>query len=196
MGGRLRIIGGQFRSRLIELPGGRDVRPMTDRAREALFNMIGTEVEGRHVLDLFAGSGALGIEALSRGARHAWFIELERAVADCLRRNLRQLGLTDRSTVYVADAYRWVLRRAPSLPAEPVLVFVAPPYSHFTTKLAELQKLLSTLSEVLAPESLLVVQAPPQFDPGTLPGQFTWDARVYGQVQVAIGEKTGEASSK
>lgn len=106
----LRIIAGSLGGRLIAAPPGRRTRPTADRVREAWFAAIGPVIEGADVLDLFAGSGALGIEALSRGAARAQFVEADARAAAIVRRNLRTLGLEDRADVARADAFRWLER--------------------------------------------------------------------------------------
>lgn len=104
----LRIIAGELGGRRIEAPRGRRTRPTPERVREAWFSALGEAVRDARVVDLFAGSGALGIEALSRGAGHAHFVESDRRALEVLRRNLAGLGLEGRSTVVVGDAERFV----------------------------------------------------------------------------------------
>jgi 16S rRNA (guanine966-N2)-methyltransferase len=93
--GQIRIIAGSLKSRRIRVPTGEAVRPTSDRAREALFNILGSRVAGASVLDLYAGSGALGIEAFSRGASVVTFLEADRKVLQVLQDNLRDLGIPD-----------------------------------------------------------------------------------------------------
>src|SRR5512141_2155348 len=100
----MRIIAGSHRGRRIVAPRGRDTRPTSDRVREAVFNLIGP-VDGADVLDLFAGSGALGLEALSRGAASATFVEADRAAAEAIVSNIEKLGL-EGARVYREDAAR------------------------------------------------------------------------------------------
>ena len=97
---------GDLRGRRIESPAGDATRPTTDKVREAVFNALGSldVIEGARVLDLFAGTGAMGIEALSRGAAHCTFVESDRGALEVLRTNLRALGLEQRSTVVPGDA--------------------------------------------------------------------------------------------
>lgn len=121
---QLRVIGGDFRGRRLHFPDGPGLRPTADRVRETLFNWLQGEVSGRRVLDLFAGSGALGIEALSRGAAEVVFIEQARAVAAKLRENLVMLGASA-GRVIQADALRWLEGSPP--PFE--LVFLDPPFA-------------------------------------------------------------------
>lgn len=125
--GRLRVVGGSLRGRKLDVPD-HGVRPTSERAREAIFDILGPAwVSEASVLDLYAGSGALGVEALSRGAARADFVERDPAVARLLRENLATLGVSDRSRVSIADLDRG------ELPAELKgpwnLVFLDPPYA-------------------------------------------------------------------
>ena len=115
----MRVIGGEFRSRPLQSLPGLDVRPTPDRLREALFNVLALRIEGAVFADLYAGTGAVGIEALSRGAARAIFVEQNRAAVAVIRRNLKSLGIESRAEVRQGRA------------AEPVaadIVFVDPPY--------------------------------------------------------------------
>lgn len=102
----MRVVAGTLRGRRIESPEGTTTRPTTDMAREAIFNSLGShyDLTGTRIVDCFAGTGALGIEALSRGAGHVTFIERDKSALDVLRENLQTLGLVDRSTVLRGDA--------------------------------------------------------------------------------------------
>jgi len=102
----MRVVAGELRGRKISAPDGTTTRPTTDMAREAIFNALTSldVIVDAAVLDLFAGSGALGIEALSRGAKHCTFIERDRDALASLQDNIKKLGLTDRTTVIRADA--------------------------------------------------------------------------------------------
>ncbi len=102
----MRVVAGELRGRKISAPEGTTTRPTTDMAREAIFNALTSldVIVEANVLDLFAGSGALGIEALSRGAKHCTFIERDRDALASLQDNIKKLGLTDRTTVIRADA--------------------------------------------------------------------------------------------
>jgi 16S rRNA (guanine966-N2)-methyltransferase len=122
----VRVIAGTHRGRRLQAPPGRDTRPTSDRVREALFSILGP-LDGEAVLDLFAGSGALGIEALSRGAGSALFCDRSVAAARAVRHNLQALGL--RAEVVCDDARR-VLRDARARGATYDLVFLDPPYRH------------------------------------------------------------------
>ena len=122
----MRITGGSARGRRLAAPGsGRDlIRPTCDRVREALFNLLGARPRGSRVLDLFAGTGALGIEALSRGAAHVTFVERAGKAVDILRQNLSLTGLASGAEIARADVFRF-LEGAPAAPYD--LIYVAPP---------------------------------------------------------------------
>lgn len=102
----MRVVAGRLRGRRIESPRGDTTRPTTDKVREAVFNALGSLdiIDGGRVVDLFAGTGALGIEALSRGATHCTFVERDRSALDVLRQNIADLGLREQSTVVSGDA--------------------------------------------------------------------------------------------
>ena len=123
----MRVVAGSARGRRLQTPSGLDVRPTTDRVREATFNALGSldAVHGARVLDLFAGSGALGIEALSRGAEHATFVDSSPRALEAVRANLETCGLTDRATVVRADAFTYLGADA----GDHDLVLLDPPYA-------------------------------------------------------------------
>jgi 16S rRNA (guanine966-N2)-methyltransferase len=131
----MRIVAGQWRGRKIEAPPGRDVRPTLDRVREAWMSILQKDIPGSTVLDLFAGSGALGLEALSRGASHADFIETGAKALTVLRRNIEVLDPGDKAHVRRVDAVRF----ASSLDEKAYdLAFADPPYAGgAAAKLAE-----------------------------------------------------------
>ena len=122
----IRIIGGRHRGRRLQFPAVTGLRPTADRLRETLFNWLQAEIEGARCLDPFAGSGALGLEALSRGAGYVRFIDRAPAVIRKLRENLKLLGLEQNAGVIQGDARR-LLRAAPERPFD--IVFLDPPYA-------------------------------------------------------------------
>ena len=118
----MRVIAGEFRSRRLESIPGDATRPTADRVREALFNILQTRIQGASFVDAYAGTGAVGIEALSRGAGHAWFLERDRRALDAIRKNLAMLRIERRATV-LAGKVLVTLERCP-----PGIVFLDPPY--------------------------------------------------------------------
>lgn len=119
----MRIIAGEFRRQNLFAPRGLKTRPMLDRVREAIFSVLGGKFKGDRVLDLFAGSGSLGLEAISRGASHCLFIESDAAALEAIHRNVEKLGVEDRVHVMKTDALRWMDEREKF-----DLFFCDPPY--------------------------------------------------------------------
>jgi 16S rRNA (guanine966-N2)-methyltransferase len=153
----VRVVAGVARGRRLVAPPGRSVRPTSDRVREAVFNALGSmgAIEGATVLDLFAGSGALGMEALSRGAAHATFVDEDRTALDAVRANLATCGLTKQATVVRADARRWVADAG-----HHDLVLADPPY-----RFDGWSDLINQVSaDVLVVESDRQVDLPPQWE--------------------------------
>ena len=172
----LRIVAGEWGGRRIESPPGRGTRPTADRVREALFSILGERVAGARVLDLFAGSGALGLEALSRGGSSATFVERDERVAALLRRNIAGLGAEGR--VERADAVAFL---AASAGETYDIVFLDPPYSS-ASRLGE--RLSQRLPAVLREDSLIVTESDKRAPlPLDLP---LVDERAYGDTRIAI----------
>jgi 16S rRNA (guanine966-N2)-methyltransferase len=182
----MRIIAGQRRGHKISGPKRDLTRPTSDFVRESVFNILRDAVEGRVVVDLFAGTGALGLEALSRGAVRALFIERDRESAALIRANLATLRYEDRGTVVVADVFRWVKSYTP-LDSEPVVVFIDPPYAEYQQKPERMRQLLETLVGKLPRESILLVEAGRVFGAENLPSPDAWDVRRYGGTHLALG---------
>jgi 16S rRNA (guanine966-N2)-methyltransferase len=152
----LRVIAGQWRGRRLETPAGEDTRPTSDRVREALFSMLGPLDEDTRVLDLFAGSGALGIEALSRGAAHATFADEDRRAMAVVRANLQTLAAgRDVASTHRMDAHA-LLRDARTRLDAYDLVFLDPPYQ-FAEQLGE--ELQEDLAAVLAAGGRIVTES-------------------------------------
>jgi len=122
---RLRVSGGEARGRRLKAP--KNIRPTQGMVKQAIFNMVGPRIAGSHVLDLFAGSGALGIEALSRGAARVTFVDLEARGLAILRQNLDALGFKERAQVVRSDVVRW-LEASPDAVGAADFVFLDPPY--------------------------------------------------------------------
>jgi len=171
----MRVVGGALRGRRLEAPAGRRTRPTADRVREALFSILGP-LEGLSALDLFAGSGALGIEALSRGAAAALFVDDDRRAVAAVRANLTRLGL---------DA-RVIRRDALAFLSAPVgapfgLVFLDPPYSsppHMAERLAQ------RLPAVVTPDARIVSESDKRA-PLALSLPIV-DERIYGDTRLAV----------
>ena len=181
----MRIIAGQRRGHKFDGPSDRVTRPTSDMVREAIFNILGESVEDLLVVDLFAGTGALGLEALSRGARRAIFVERSRENFALIRRNIATLRYEDRTQVIAADAYRWARSFVPD-PSEPVVVFSDPPYLDYQNHPDRVSRLLAELSARLPDGSILASESSRKLDAEDLPDLDAWDVRRYGGTQVAI----------
>jgi 16S rRNA (guanine966-N2)-methyltransferase len=181
----MRIIAGQRRGHKFDGPKGNATRPTSDLVREALFNIIGESIDGFAVVDLFAGTGALGLEALSRGASHAIFVERNRENVALIHRNVATLRYEDRGRVITADAYRWARGFEP-LDDEPMAVFLDPPYREFEVHAAKVNQLLQDLVGKLPARSIIAVESKRALDEGVLPDLDRWDIRRYGGTQMAL----------
>lgn len=137
----LQILGGRFRHRHLVSPKGLAVRPSTGRLREALFNICQHIIEGADFLDLFAGSGAMGLEALSRGAKQATFVESERAVCAVIKDNIRALMVDAQATVLQGDVMR-ILERFGAEGRQFSLIFADPPYAQEQADIGICQQLV------------------------------------------------------
>lgn len=180
-----RIIGGDLKGRRLAFRPGGPTRPMKDRVREMTFDLLGTAVRGATALDLFAGTGALGFEALSRGAQRAIFAERHFPTADCLRRSSRELGLVDRVDVMPGDVLLWSRRMPPLSADRPWIIFVSPPWNFFQARLAEINSLLKALAAIAPVNSRLIVESDDQMPIESLPDRFgfneteeSWDTRA------------------
>lgn len=181
----MRIIAGQRRGHKIDGPSGRRTRPTSDLVRESLFNILGQLVPDCLVIDLFAGTGALGLEALSRGASRAIFVEHNRANVVLIHRNLATLRYEDRAIVLATDVYRWARTFEPTDPA-PVVVLIDPPYREYENHPRRVHDLLEGLAGRLPSGSALALESSRYIDADVLPDPESWDVRRYGSTQVAI----------
>jgi 16S rRNA (guanine966-N2)-methyltransferase len=181
----MRIIAGQRRGHKFDGPKGSSTRPTSDLVRESIFNILGASVEGRVVVDLFAGTGALGLEALSRGADRAIFVEQSRDNVALIHRNLATLRFEERGTVRLSDAYRWA-RAFQAVDDAPMAVFVDPPYREYDDRPEKVNQMLRHLVDKLPEGSVVVVESSRSLDAEILPDVADWDVRRYGGTQVAV----------
>ncbi|HEX4545421.1 MAG TPA: 16S rRNA (guanine(966)-N(2))-methyltransferase RsmD [Candidatus Acidoferrum sp.] len=161
----MRVIAGTFRSRILKSLKGLALRPTSDRLRETLFNVLGPGVSGSRFLDLFAGTGAIGIEALSRGAREVVFIENHPPAVKLIRRNLESLEITFGVTVYTADALRGLELFVPKNKGAALgfdFIFLDPPYAA-AENYARVLEFLGA-ADLLAPGGLVIAEHRRKFD--------------------------------
>ena len=181
----LRIIGGAFRGRKLKYSGDPGVRPMKDRVREALFNLLGPAVRDTYAIDLFGGTGALALEAISRGASGAHIVEQHRPTARIIRENVATLGLEQRVTLVTGSAFRW-LDEDPDLPPTRWTVFFSPPYRYFVEQRNAMLDMIVKIRELAPAGSLLAVEATDEFDFATLPDPNAWDVRRYAPAVLGV----------
>jgi 16S rRNA (guanine966-N2)-methyltransferase len=176
----VRIIAGERKGHTIFAPRGRETRPTSDRVRENVFNIIAPWVEGARVLDLYAGSGAMGLEALSRGAANAVFVESDPDAVRAIERNLDKLRLTGASVLRL-DA-RTALAQETGAGRKYDLVLVDPPYA-----MTSFDLMSPYLSRVLAEDGLLVLETSKRVEP-ELPRLAVRTSRAYGSTRVTVFE--------
>ncbi|MBN1526829.1 MAG: 16S rRNA (guanine(966)-N(2))-methyltransferase RsmD [Candidatus Omnitrophica bacterium] len=184
----MRIIGGEFRSRIIAMPRGVDIRPTQDKVRQAVFNIIG-DMSGKNVLELFAGTGAFGIESISRGARHVTFVDNNFKCTECIRSNIESLGVEDSRYDIIRTNALSVLARLERAEEKFDVIFLDPPYH-----LGLAKKCLINIDayDILAPISLVVAE---YFSKDRLTGHLETlildKERRYGDTLVSIFRKKG-----
>ncbi len=189
---QLRIVAGSLRGRKLTCTVNEHLRPAPQRVREALFSILGDAVPGRPFFDLFAGTGAVGLEALSRGASHVTFLERDFRAAGEIDRHLREFDVVERGNVVRADVYRWESHWN-GVP-EPANVFIGPPYPDFARRSKELWTLVAGLQQKLMPGSILVLQSE-RLESDTLPPKKSeWDERRYGRNHLGIWVKESAAN--
>jgi 16S rRNA (guanine966-N2)-methyltransferase len=173
----IRIISGEFGGRKIEAPDTDKTHPMSERARNALFNSIAQHIEGAKVLDVFAGTGAIGLEALSRGAHDVTFVERDHTAQQVLARNVTTLNVENRVVIARTNVENWLTTRDDGLYD---LIFADPPYgdTQFST--------VSQLFGLLKPDALMVLSHPGRGEIPTKTGVVVVDNRSYGNAYLTF----------
>ncbi len=187
----MRVITGAAKGRKLQMVPGDGTRPITDRAKEALFSILGDWIEGTRVLDLFGGTGSVGIESLSRGAAAAHFIDMNRKAVDTIRANLRHCQLEADAVVERGDSFAF-LKRYQGDPFD--LIYIAPPqYQNLWHKaLAQ----IDARPELLGADGEVVVQIHPKEDaPVTLNFLYEYDRRRYGSVLLLFFAAQGQGDA-
>lgn len=173
----VRIISGEFGGRIIDAPDTSRTHPMSERIRNALFNSIGDEVRGKSVLDAFAGTGAVGLEALSRGANTVTFVEKDRAAQKVLANNVQKLGVETRTVIIYTTINNWLENNDRQ---EYDLIFADPPYHD--TQFSTVTKLFG----LLKPGGLMVLSHPGRGEIPTKTGVVVVDNRSYGNAYLTF----------
>lgn len=173
----MRVITGTARGRRLETLEGEDVRPTTDRVKEAVFSVIQFETEGRVFADLFAGSGQMGIEALSRGAARAYFADSDKKAVETVKRNLQKTGLADKARVIHSD-YRSFLSMCPE---RIDIAFLDPPY-----RTGILPEAMARVAEHMKDTGIIIAENPVNEELLSNYGEFTLDRQYrYGKIRIS-----------
>ena len=188
----MRIIAGEMRGRTLYAPAGMDTRPTQDKVRESIFNILRFDVPDARVLDLFAGSGALALEAVSRGAQSAVAVDFSRAAIECIRRNVQAARAEDRVRILPMD-YRRAIDQLASRGERFDLVFLDPPYRMVNTG-----EMAAQLYEkgLLDPECLVVIEHARDVAPVLPPPFEAADERTYGQTKVLFARIASGAAQE
>ena len=181
----LRIIGGKYGGRKLAYSGRLETRPMKERVREATFNLVGPSIRGTHAIDLFAGTGAIGLEALSRGALSVTFVERHLPTLRGIRENILRLGVDEPTSVIRADTLVWT-QQDPPLPELPWSIFCSPPYALYRVQLPAVLAMLDRWLNRAPAGSLLAVESDASFDFGQLPQAERWRVRSYAPAVVGL----------
>ena len=183
----LRVISGKLRGRKVGCVVSEELRPTPQRVREAFFSIMGNAIPGRLFVDVFAGTGVIGIEALSRGASATYFIERDPQFSKDIETHLRQFDLTRSTKLYRTDAYRWIAAwKAPPAPAN---VFLSPPFVDLSSKTDDLVAALQLLQSKVAEDSLIIVQTETGSPLDNLDYLQSWEKRRYGRNELLIWQR-------
>jgi 16S rRNA (guanine966-N2)-methyltransferase len=186
----IRIVAGSLRGRKLVVNHSDTLRPTPQMVREAFFSILGNAIPDRIFIDIFAGSGVVGMEALSRDAKQALFVEHDLRLVRDIENYLRVFGLSRQAKIFRTDAYRWIA--AWQAPPEPVNVFLSPPFPDLQERPEEFTQSVATLQAKVATESVIVIQGErgsPLEDEAVLHG---WEERRYGRNVLLIWQKDGE----
>ena len=187
---QLRIVAGSLRGRKLTCTVNPKLRPTPQMVREALFSILGNAVPGRPFVDVFAGTGVNALEALSRGAGSAVFVERDFRQAQEIERHLGAFGVADRARVVRADAYRWAQHW--QAPAEPVNLFLSPPFADLERRPEEFLSLVAALQARVADGSVVAIQSEHGSPLKGAPALEGWDERRYGRNVLLIWVKEEE----
>ena len=188
----IRIVAGSLRGRKVGCVVGAHLRPTPQMVREAYFSILGNAIPDRPFVDIFAGTGVIGIEALSRGAASAHFVERDPQFAKDLEASLRTFELTRQTKLYRTDAYRWIA--AWIAPKDPVNVFLSPPFADLADKTDDLLHAIQLLQTKVAEDSVIVVQTERGSPLDDADFMKSWEVRQYGRNELLIWQR--ELSTK
>lgn len=188
----MRIIAGEFRGRKLLPPEGEQTRPVTDRVKQSVFDMLMPYIDGAIVYDCFAGTGSFGLESLSRGAAHATFFETHRGTIARLKQNIQTLQIDARATIVTSDCFTHLARIEPTRKAD--LIFLDPPYRYLGEQPLALQQAAVAIASKHLTDNGLVLFRHDAADMLALPALRVVDVREYGSMVVEVlGQRKPEA---
>ncbi len=180
----MRIIAGEHRGRNLLPPKSDSTRPITDRAKQSLFDILAPAIPGAVVRDCFAGTGSMGLECLSRGAAEVVFFEKDRSALERLERNIAALGVRDRSRIVPGDLFRWFSSPPPENTGRADLIFLDPPYRFLRERPDDLRRLVvSMAASHLSPQGVILFRHDAA-DALDLPALRRTDVRTYGSMTI------------
>lgn len=184
---QIRVVAGSLRGRKITCTVTPQLRPTPQMVREAYFSILGNAIPERIFIDIFAGTGVVGIEALSRGASQALFVERDPQLAKTIESHLRQFELTRQAKLYRTDSYRFIAAWSP--PKTPVNIFISPPFDDLTEKTSDLLQAIRTLQEKVPDDSVIVVQSERGSPLDGAEQLHDWELRRYGRNELLIWQR-------
>lgn len=184
---QIRVVAGSLRGRKITCTVTPQLRPTPQMVREAYFSILGNAIPERIFIDIFAGTGVVGIEALSRGASQALFVERDPQLAKTIESHLRQFELTRQAKLYRTDSYRFIAAWSP--PKTPVNIFISPPFDDLTEKTSDLLQAIRTLQEKVPEDSVIVVQSERGSPLDGAEQLHDWELRRYGRNELLIWQR-------
>lgn len=193
MRAEIRIVAGSLRGRKLTCRVSPDLRPTPQMVREALFSILGNAIPERLFVDIFAGTGVLGLEALSRGASASYFIERDNALAGSIQDHLRRFGLERQAKIFRTDCYRWIASwRAPT---QPVNIFLSPPFPDLHERADVLLDGIRALQQKVATESVIVLQSERGSPLDDVAELAEWERRQYGRNVLLLWQREELAPS-
>ena len=183
----IRIVAGALRGRKLACTVNPELRPTPQRVREAYFSIMGNAIPDRLFVDVFAGTGVVGLEAISRGASMTYFIERDLRNAQDIDKHLRAFGVAKQAKIFRTDAYRWIAAWQP--PPEPVNVFLSPPFPDLQHRPEVMREALARLQASVPPDSVIVLQSERDSGLEDHADMADWEERIYGRNVLLIWQK-------
>ena len=180
----MRIIAGEFRGRKLQPPDTQTTRPITDRVKQSLFDIISPDIPDAVIYDCFSGTGSMGLECLSRGAKHSAFFEVDKSAIKRLKENIQTLKVENHSTLISSDIFKYFSTKKIAIPKAD-LIFLDPPYSFLTEKSSELHLLARNMSEQLTPDGVVIFRHDAT-DNLPLEALLEIDRRNYGSMTIVF----------